>query len=193
MILYGTEQPNQSSSMVVLVCHWFNQLLHQSAFLASWAHSLNELPIRFPDIKPEIDKVVMSTPSFSCLDQTLNSIVPPSQSLLQMLSESESLQHKLSQENAKMEATCLIQNALSLRDGARLRSLQGKSAGSWSSAIPTSRKLALKPSKFRLAAYLRLGLPCLCVILFRRVTVCDKQLVTQEDCMQNRGWSCVVT
>ena len=134
------------------------QSVASSAFLALWAHSLNELPIRFPDIKPEIDKVVMSTPSFSCLGQTLNSIVPPSQSLLEMLSESKRLQHKLSKEKAKIEAICLIENATSLRDDARLRSLQGKSAGSWLSAIPTSGKLALKPSEFRLAAYLRLGL-----------------------------------
>ena len=120
---------------------------------------LNELPICFPDIKPEIDKVVMSTPSFSCLGQTLNSIVPPSQSLLEMLSESKRLQHKISKENVKMEATCLIENATSLRDGARLRSLQCKGAGSWLSAIPTSGKLTLKPSKVWLAAYLRFGLP----------------------------------
>ena len=72
---------------------------------------------------------------------------------------SQSLQNKLSKEKDKMEATCLIENATSLRDGTRLRSLQGKGAGSWLSAIPTSEKLALKPSKFPLAAYLRLGLP----------------------------------
>ena len=77
------------------------QSVASSAFLASWAHSLNELPIRFPDIKPEIDKVVISTPSFICLGQTLNSIVPPSQSLLEMLSESERLQHKLSNKMLK--------------------------------------------------------------------------------------------
>ena len=76
-----------------------------------------------------------------------------------MLSELKRLQHKLSKENAKMEATCLIENATSLQDGARLRSLQGKGAGSWLSAIPTSGKFALKPSEFWLAAYLRLGLP----------------------------------
>ena len=57
-----------------------------------------------------------------------------------------------------MEATCLIENATSFRDAARFRSQQSKGAGSWLSAIPTSGKLALKPSELRLMAYLRLGL-----------------------------------
>ncbi len=87
-----------------------------------------------------------------------------------MLSESKRLQHKLSKENAKMEATCLIENATSLRDGARLCSLQGKGAGSWLFAIPTSGKLALKLSEFWLAAYLRLGLP---LSLCDNIQTCD--------------------
>ena len=69
-----------------------------------------------------------------------------------------------------MEATCVVDNATSLRDGARLRSLQRKGAGFWLSAIPTSGKLALKPSKFRFAAYLRLGLP---LHLCDNIQACD--------------------
>ena len=122
----------------------------------------------------------MSTSSFSCVSQTLNSIVPQCQSLLEMLSESKRLQHKFSKQNAKIEATCLTENATSLRDGARLCSLQGKGAGSWLSTIPTSGKFTLGPSEFRLAAYLRLGLPLPLCDKFRHVTV-DEQLVTQAD------------
>ena len=38
-------------------------------------------------------------------------------------------------------------------------SSQGKGAGPWLSAIPSSEKLALSPSKFTLATSMRLGLP----------------------------------
>ena len=41
----------------------------------------------------------------------------------------------------------------------RLLSVQDKGAGSWLEAIPTEESLALKPSEFRLAASLRLGVP----------------------------------
>ena len=37
--------------------------------------------------------------------------------------------------------------------------LQGKGAGAWLSAIPSSKKFALSSSKFTLAASTRLGLP----------------------------------
>ena len=110
-------------------------------------------------MKPTVGKVVTSSLPAGYLCQTLNSVLPPSQSLSGMLSESKRLQHKLSAESAKTEATYLIENAASLRDGARFSSLQGKGAGSWLSAIPTSGKFALKPCEFRLGAYLRLGLP----------------------------------
>ena len=93
------------------------QTVAQSAFLASWTHSLNELvllPIRFPDMKPAVGKVVSSSPPAGYLCQTLNSVLPSSQSLSDMLSEPKRLQHTLSAESAKAEATRLIENATSL-------------------------------------------------------------------------------
>ena len=57
------------------------QTVAQSAFLASWAHPLNELPIRFPDMKPTVGKVVTSSLPAGYLCQTLNSVLPPPQSL----------------------------------------------------------------------------------------------------------------
>ncbi|XP_065835800.1 uncharacterized protein [Oscarella lobularis] len=49
--------------------------------------------------------------------------------------------------------------ALDNHDLSRLRSCQGKLAGRWLEALPTSWMLALKPCDFRLAASLRLGDP----------------------------------
>ena len=50
-----------------------------------------------------------------------------------------------------------MEDAPTSRDAARLRSLQGKGAGAWLEAVPSSKKLALRPSGFRLASFLRLG------------------------------------
>ena len=47
----------------------------------------------------------------------------------------------------------------STKDAARLRSLQGRGSRAWLDAIPTSRKLAISPGLFCLAAFIRLGLP----------------------------------
>ena len=52
---------------------------------------------------------------------------------------------------------CLMEDTPTTRGAARLRSLQGKGAGAWLEAVPSSQKLALKPSEFRLASFLRLG------------------------------------
>ena len=75
-----------------------------------------------------------------------------------------------------MEATCLIENANSFRDAARFHSRQSKGTGSWLSAIPTSGNLALKPSEFRLMAYLRLELP---------LSLCDN--IQKCDCGRATG------
>ena len=62
-------------------------------------------------------------------------------------------------ERNKAEATKWLENATTLRDEARFRSVQGKDAGSWLSAIPASREFVLSSCKLCLAALLRLGLP----------------------------------
>ena len=52
-----------------------------------------------------------------------------------------------------------MENATTLRDEARFRSVQCKGAGSWLSAIPASREFALSSCEFCFAALVRLGLP----------------------------------
>ena len=57
----------------------------------------------------------------------------------------------------KFQIDTMVEKA-SARDAARLRSLQGKGAGSWLDLVPSSQKFALSPGYFCLAAFVRLGL-----------------------------------
>ena len=52
----------------------------------------------------------------------------------------------------------ILSNPLSQRSAAPFRSLQGLGAGAWLDSIPSSAKIALKPSDFLLAMSMRLGL-----------------------------------
>ena len=61
--------------------------------------------------------------------------------------------------NFKTDFQHLVDAAPTARDEARFCSLQGKSAGAWLHALPTSYGFALNPCEFRLACRLRLGLP----------------------------------
>ena len=55
-------------------------------------------------------------------------------------------------------AECLVQ-ASSDHDAARLRSCQGRGAGAWLQAIPSTENYRLKSPEFKIASYLRLGVP----------------------------------
>ena len=87
----------------------------------------------------------------------LEQSLPHSKSLEDLLSNTKGLQKKLSQNYFNTITSELLGYTNSLRQAARLRSLQGKAAGSWLEAVPTSPKFALKPANFRLATRLRLG------------------------------------
>ena len=52
----------------------------------------------------------------------------------------------------------MIETASCMKDEARLRSIQGKGAGAWLNAIPSSSKLAKVSRDFRLASCWKLGL-----------------------------------
>ena len=52
----------------------------------------------------------------------------------------------------------MIKTASCLRDATRLRSTQGRGAGAWLNALPTSNKLTLVSRNLRLAACLKMGL-----------------------------------
>ena len=52
----------------------------------------------------------------------------------------------------------MIETVSCMRDGVKLRSIQGKGAGAWRNVIPSSSKHALVSRNVHLAACLRLGL-----------------------------------
>ena len=127
------------------------------AFLSSWAFSIKELPLRFPILQPLIDAITNASPIESSIGKELQQALPSNKSLLVLASHSTKLQHRLTEEFMETKINCLMEDTPTTRDAARLRSLQGKGAGAWLEAVPSSQKLALKPSEFRLASFLRLG------------------------------------
>ena len=58
----------------------------------------------------------------------------------------------------------------SVKHAARIRSCQGRGAGSWLQAIPSAPKFVLKSSEFRVAAILKIGIP---LPYSQIVTKCD--------------------
>ena len=87
-----------------------------------------------------------------------------SQTFSDLLANPVKLQHRLSTDIAEMKAAeCLVQassdqDAARLR-AARLRSSQGRGAGAWLQAIPSTENYSLKSPEFKIASYLRMGLP----------------------------------
>ena len=80
------------------------------------------------------------------------------------------LQNRLSSDIAKRNAATCTMQASSVKHAARIRSCQGRGAGSRLQAIPSAPKFVLKSSEFRVAAFLRLGIP---FPYFQIVTKCD--------------------
>ena len=78
--------------------------------------------------------------------------------LSEVVSNTKKLQHRLTDANNQITVNALIDSS-SQKDAARLLSLQGKGAGAWVSAVPSSKKSMLLPNSFILAASMRLGIP----------------------------------
>ena len=133
--------------------------LSSIAFVSSWAHSLVQLLISFEDIQDSVDLLVENRQDAipGSIRFELEQSLPHSKSLEDLLSNTNSLQKKLSQNHFKTITSQLLENTNLILQADRLISLQGKAAGSWLEAVPTSPKFALKPANFRLAARLRLG------------------------------------
>ena len=129
----------------------------QPAFVASWAHAIVELPLRFPSLFPAVDSLVNSTTG--ALSNALTQSVPDGKHISEYLTSAGKVQHQLSMSFARCEAEILFTDAPTARDAARHRSTKGKGAGAWLNAIPTSEVLALNSYEYRLASLLRLGLP----------------------------------
>ena len=127
------------------------------AFVASWIHSVVELPLRFPGLIPIIDNLIQR-PS-GLIGKSLSKSLPPDKVLSDFLARPKKLQHRLSHELYTFQACELIEHSPTARDTSRLLSLQGKGAGAWLNASPTSQGFALRPCDFRLASLVRLGLP----------------------------------
>ena len=66
------------------------------------------------------------------------------------------LQQRITQGIDKLRADLILDDAKGARDGARLRSLQGRDAGAWLESVPTSEKFAMNKNEFQIAAFLRL-------------------------------------
>ena len=131
--------------------------VRQPAFVASWANVITNLPFRFPDLRPLIDTLLSS--SSSPISEALAQSVPPGKHISDYLSSVEKVQHQLSSVAATSKAQNLLDNFPTARDAAHLRSSKGKGAGAWLNAIPTLEVFALSSCEFRLASFLRLGLP----------------------------------
>ena len=74
------------------------------------------------------------------------------------LSNVGELQFQLSKRQARVNSENLLSSAATARDAARLRSVRGKSAGAWLSALPTDQEFSLSTYDFRLATLLHLGM-----------------------------------
>ncbi|XP_062499045.1 uncharacterized protein LOC134176390 [Corticium candelabrum] len=142
-----------------------------AAFLAAWSNTFQQLPKRFltfSSYSPSfLGKVLTNLPLGHQLTDSHKKLLSILESgcdyahlsLEDLLTEPDKLQHRLTSAiNQGREATLL---ALSIDDqcSARLRSVAGKEAGAWLHAIPSDDELAIETREYRLAAYLRLGLP----------------------------------
>ena len=141
------------------------QKMAHLAFLASWAHSLKELPLRFPPLKDRLERFIEGS-NTGQLIRTLVAKLPPKSgadddeqfhTLEQMTEYPRKLQHRLTVDASHKRSEEVIKSMNSERHVARIRSLHGKGAGAWLEVIPTSDKNALKPNEFRVASCMRLG------------------------------------
>ena len=69
------------------------------------------------------------------------------------------LQHHLSADISLLKAGVCLTKAVTTRDTARIRSTQGRCAGAWLDTVLTDEKYSLQPNEYRIASFLRLGLP----------------------------------
>ena len=139
-----------------------------AAFLAGWSHTSQALPDRFPSLW-SVDDFPFFGSSVRCslefalrrFQESLCSSTSESSiaSVSDLPSAGDKLQHQLKSVIDQVRVNSVFSAAPDNRGLSRLRSCQGKYAGRWLEALPSSRMLALKPCDFRLAASLRLGDP----------------------------------
>ena len=123
------------------------------AFLSSWACTIHTLVQWFPDLKQFLND--FQNPSQ--VEETIKdlcSVLPPGKCLSYVVKDK---QHRLTEQFMKPLVNDMIENSSSIQDQSRLSSLQGKGAGTWLLAVPTSSVVALCPCNYCLAKLMRLG------------------------------------
>ena len=97
------------------------------AFVSGWAHSLQVLSDRFPDLQPQVASVIRQAMSLSdqedSISHHLQQCLWPGQAMTDLVSNTKRLQHKLTEKQTKSQVQYLIDNS-SIKDATCLRSLQ---------------------------------------------------------------------
>ena len=151
------------------------------AFVSSWARSLAHLPQSFGDLTElvkNISRAVQHPGHNGSIASHLLQALPGNKSHIELINNPKKLQQKLKSEQTEQIVSSILSNPLSRRSAAWFRSLQGLGAGAWLDSIPSSAKLALKPSDFRLATRMKLGLE---MPLGSVVPVCECDKDIDED------------
>ena len=131
------------------------------AFVSSWAHSLAHIPQSFgglTDLVKNISRAVQHPGHNRSIASHLLQAMLENKSPGDLINNPKKLQQKLNLEQMEQIVSSILSNPLSQHSAARFRLLQGLGAGAWLDSIPSSAKLALKPSDFCLAMRMRLGL-----------------------------------
>ena len=134
------------------------QTVSRFAFLSSWGHSLQELPNRFTSLADHVRTLLSNCKEKGSIGYQLDQLLDDDKDLSEVVSNTKKLQHRLTDANNQITVNALIDSSCQ-KDAARLLSLQGKGAGAWLSAVPSSKKFALSPNSCISAASMRLWIP----------------------------------
>ena len=97
---------------------------------------------RQTDRQPHIDVLLSSKSTENSVRHILHQCLDPDQSMNDLLSNTKRLQHHQIDKVTKAQVHILLGKE-SGKNSARLRSLQGKGAGSWLNATPSTQNLAI--------------------------------------------------
>ena len=151
--------------------------------MGSWCNSLCKIPQRFPSRADLCDNLInfASPPPFyqhlceavASLPATVGSdgeaLTP--QTLSGLMANPVKLQNRPSSDIAEENAASCIMQTPSVKHATKVRSFQGRGAGSWLQTIFSAPNFVIKSSEFWLAAFLRLGIP---IPFSQIVTKCDR-------------------
>ena len=125
--------------------------------------------INYASLPPFYQHLCETVASLPATVESNRETVTP-QTLSELMANPIKLQNRLSSDIAEENAATCIMQTSSVKHAARIRSCQGREAGSGLQVIPSAPKFVIKSSKLRLAAFLRLALP---LPFSQIVTKCD--------------------